>query len=73
MLNELNKNHMSGVDNHGGDDAFYDLGDAWDRPSNFPTKPLKVYKCNTICTLVQLHKEILQGFHSYNNSYKKKK
>ena len=40
MLNELNKNHMSGVDNNGAD-SFYDLGDAWDRP-NFPVKPIKV-------------------------------
>ena len=50
MLNELNKNHMSGVDNQGGDDAFYDLGDAWDRPmpSNFPTKPIKVNRTDRI-------------------------
>lgn len=40
MLNELNKNHMSGVDNLG-NDAFYDVGDAWDPPT-FPSKPTKV-------------------------------
>lgn len=45
MLNELNKNHMSGVENTGGD-SFYndDVGDAWDHRTNFPTKPIKVNK-----------------------------
>ena len=40
MLNELNKNHMGGVDNLASD-TFYDVGDAWDRPT-FPSKPIKV-------------------------------
>lgn len=45
MLNELNKNHMSGVDNLG-NDAFYDVGDAWDPPT-FPSKPVKVtHRCS---------------------------
>lgn len=29
MLNELNKNHMGGLDNYGADDA-YNLEDTWD-------------------------------------------
>ena len=43
MLNELNKNHMSGMENTGAD-TFYndDMGDAWDHRTNFPTKPIKV-------------------------------
>ena len=44
MLHELNKNHMGGVDNLG-NDAFYDVGDAWDPPT-FPSKPVKVtWRC----------------------------
>lgn len=43
MLNELNKNHMSGVENTGGDSYYNDdVGDAWDPRTNFPTKPIKV-------------------------------
>lgn len=41
MLNELNKNHMTGADNGSGD-SFYDVGDAWDHRTAFPTKPIKV-------------------------------
>lgn len=29
MLNELNKNHMGGIDNYGSED-LYNLDDAWD-------------------------------------------
>jgi hypothetical protein len=33
MLNELNKNHMSGLDNYGADD-LYNMEDVWnDKPS----------------------------------------
>ncbi len=47
MLNELNKNHMGGVDNLASE-SFYDLGDAWDRPkssvysANHLERPMKV-------------------------------
>lgn len=40
MLNELNKNHISVVENNAANDSFYDIGDAWDHP-NFPTKPIQ--------------------------------
>jgi len=54
MLNELNKNHMTGgVDNNGAD-SFYDLGDAWDRP-NFPVKPIKVFATFEIKNLHIIH------------------
>lgn len=33
MLNELNKNHMGGIDNYGQED-LYNLDDAWDDHAN---------------------------------------
>lgn len=39
MINELNKNHMGGIDNYGAED-FYNLDDWNDRA--FETKPKKV-------------------------------
>jgi len=38
MLNELNKNHMGGLENYGADD-LYNMEDVWnDRPYDKPPK-----------------------------------
>ena len=42
MLNELNKDHMGGVDNYGADD-FYNVDDAWNDTKQ-PIKPKVISK-----------------------------
>jgi len=39
MLNELNKNHMGGMDNYGADD-FYNMEDVWS-DNHYEQKPQK--------------------------------
>lgn len=44
MLNELNKNHMGGIDNYGAED-LYNMEDVWnDRPYDNMKLPKKVQK-----------------------------
>ena len=38
MLNELNKNHMGGLENYGADD-FYNLDDTWNEDRRHDLKP----------------------------------
>lgn len=44
MLNELNKNHMSGIDNYGADD-LYNMEDVWDEKAYDAKLPKKVRLC----------------------------
>lgn len=41
MLNELNKNHMGGIDNYGAED-LYNMEDVWNERGYDPKLPKKV-------------------------------
>lgn len=45
MLNELNKNHMGGLDNYGADD-LYNMEDVWNDRGYEPKLAKKVRKYN---------------------------
>lgn len=54
MLNELNKNHMGGIDNYGAED-LYNMEDVWNE-RGYDTKPAKkvshIFKASDMCLLL---------------------